>query len=440
MSKKEYFKRYLLFILGLYILSLGIALSTKANLGVSPVSSIPYVFSLALPFSLGQITIVVQLVYIACEIAILKRDFHPIQFLQIVIVIIYGYFNDFSLMIVSNVNPSNYALQWLLCFASMFVIAFGVNMEVRAGVMMLAVDGLMVTISQVFHIDFGKVKIVFDCSQVGIAVVFSFLLMHSLQGVREGTVAAAILVGLIIKLYNKKLAKFYEWTGLTPIQKASKTTDNTNTEQTAEPIHIITIAREVGSGGHEIGQILGKRMHLPVYDKDLIALTAQESGLSPELVEQKEQRMIYRFFQRLNDETYAPILEIQSNEDSIKNAQQAVVSRIAASESCIIVGRLGNYFLRNNPNCFHVFIHGEKNYRIRHFQAENNITFETATKEVERRDLERARHYKYYTGSDYGCYQNYHLSVDSSVYGSEKASEIIEKAAEIYFKSHQMTE
>ena len=432
MSKKEYFKRYLLFFVGLYILSFGIALSTKANLGVSPVSSIPYVLSLALPFSLGKITIAVQMIYILAEIAILKKDFHPLQFLQVVIVVIFGYFTDFSLLIVSGVQPQHYIGQWILCIISMFIIAFGVNMEVCAGVMMLAVDGLMLTISQVFHIDFGKVKIVFDCSQVGIAVVLSFLCMHRLAGVREGTVAAAVFVGLIIKLYNKKLSGFYIRIGLTPVPKAAQTEEAVKAEA-EKPIHIITIAREVGSGGHEIGQLLAEQMHLPVYDKDLIALTAQESGLSPEFVEQKEQRMIYRFFQQLNDETYAPMIGTQPNENSIKDAQQAVVSKIAARESCIIVGRLGNYFLQDHPNCFHVFVHGQKEYRIRHFQQENSLSYETAKREVERRDLERARHYRYYTGSEYGYYKNYHLAVDSSAYGSQKAAELIRDAAESFF-------
>lgn len=433
LSKKEYLKRYIWFILGLYILSMGIALSTKANLGVSPVSSIPYVLSLALPFTLGKITIVVQLIYIGCEIAILRKRFNPINFLQILIVVIYGYFNDFSLFLVARVEPSNYAAQWVLCIISMFIIAFGVNMEVKAGVMMLAVDGLMVTISKEFHIDFGKVKIAFDSSQVAIAVVCSFLFMHGLKGVREGTIAAALLVGMIIRLYNSRLAGFYQAIGLTPITRAE--TDTASADGTATDHllpHIITISREVGSGGYEIGKRLGERLQIPVYNKDMLFRVAEGDEKTALEIEQKEQHMIYRFFQQLNNEAYAPVLD-QTPVNSFTSKQDTFVQEIASRESCIIVGRLSSYFLRDRPNCFHVFIHAPLETRIAHIAAADNITLEEARTEVEKRDLERRRHHKFYTGTEYGDVHHYHLSLDSSSADYDQCAEIIQLAADRYF-------
>lgn len=434
LSKQEYIKRYIWFILGLYILSMGIALSTKANLGVSPVSSIPYVLSLALPFSLGKITIVVQLIYIGCEIAILRKRFNPINFLQILIVVIYGYFNDFSLFLVSRVEPANYAAQWALCIVSMFIIAFGVNMEVKAGVMMLAVDGLMVTISQEFHIDFGKVKIAFDSSQVAIAVVCSFLCMHGLKGVREGTIAAAIFVGMIIKLYNSKLAGFYQAIGLTPIAKTNAASSEESAASTLLP-HIITISREVGSGGYEIGKRVSERMNIPLYNKDMLFLAAEGLGESPAEIEQKEQHMIYRFFQQLNNEAYAPVLDPEPV-NSFTSKQDAFVNEIASKESCVIVGRLSSYFLRNRPNCFHVFIYAPVEIRVAHIAAANHITLEEARTEVEKRDLERKRHHKFYTGTEYGDVHHHHLALDSSCTDFDQCAEIIQLAAEKYFAAH----
>ena len=435
MTKKEYIRRYALFILGLFILSLGIAMATRANLGVSAVSSIPYVLSLSLPFSLGQITIVVQLIYVLIEIAILRKNFKPFNFLQIGVVVLFGYFNDFSLMLVSGIHADHYPVQWILCVVSMFLIALGVNMEVRAGVLMLAIDGLVVAISKTFHIDFGKVKVISDCTQVGIAVVCSFLLAHHLQGVREGTIAAAVFVGMIIKLYNKKLGWFFNWLGLTPIP-AKEEAAEAEPAWSGAPLHVITIAREVGSGGHEIGQILGQRLHMPVYNKDMLEIAAEEFQIPAEAIEQKEQRMIYNFFQNLHDENYAPLTGSESRESRLKKVQQEVVRRMAAKEPCIIVGRLASYYLRNQPGCFHVFVHGDKAYRIRHFREENNMERNAAIQELERRDLERNRHYKFYTGMNYGEYHNYHLSIDSSVYGSQQTADIIQDAAERYFAQY----
>ena len=91
---------------------------------------------------------------------------------------------------------------------SMFLIALGVNIEIRAGVLMLAIDGLVLAISKTFKIEFGKVKVASDCTQVAIAVIASLLLTHRLQGVREGTVAAAVLVGLIAKRIGKFLSRW----------------------------------------------------------------------------------------------------------------------------------------------------------------------------------------------------------------------------------------
>ncbi len=437
MTKKEYARRYVFFVVGLFILSLGIALSTRADLGVSPVSSIPYALSFSLPFSMGQITIVIQLIYLIVEFIILgKKNFNPLNILQIGVVVLFGYFNDFSLMLVSGVHPEHYPVQWIICIVSMFLIALGVNMEVRAGVLMLAIDGLVLAISKTFKIEFGKVKVASDCTQVAIAAVCSLLLAHRLQGVREGTIAAAVFVGIIInKVYNQKFSWIFEKIGLTPMVREKETPEEAIPGEA--PLHVITIAREVGSGGYEIGKMLGERLHMPVYNKDMLEIAAEEFDLPAEVVEQKEQRMIYNFFRNLADENYAPLTGEESNASKLKKVQQEIVKKMAAKEPCIIVGRLAGYYLRQQPGCFHVFVHGEKSYRIRHFQEESHMEPQAALAELERRDLERNRHYKFYTGMDYGEYHNYHLSIDSSVYGSEQTADIIQDAAERYFSKHR---
>lgn len=436
MSVSEYIKRYFYFFLGLYIISMGIALSTKAGLGVTPVSSIPFAVSLGTPLTLGNITIIVQLIYIACEIAILRKEFKPVNLLQLLVVFVFGYFTDFSVWIIRGIVPTNYVMQWVICILAMFVIAFGIKMEVTAGVMMLPVDALMALIARKWKIDFGKVKVTFDSSQVVIAIICSLLLMHRVEGVREGTVAAAIFVGMIIKFYTKNLAGFYKAIGLTPI--AAKQNESAEEAVANATVRVITIAREAGSGGRRIGRMLSETLGVPLYDKDMIGEAVKEHGIGAEEFIQREQNHILGYFAHLNDEIYQPLLDLEKQMDEvsdqqIQETQQQMILRVGSTESCIVVGRLGSYFLKGHPNCYHVFLHGDLAYRVKHFATEHGISEEEAKAEVERIDYVRKQHYQMTTGHEYGEYEAYHLSVDTSVLGAEETAKLILEASDKYF-------
>lgn len=225
MSKKEYLRRYIYFIFGLYVISFGIALSVQSGLGVSPISSIPRALNVAFPaISLGQMTMIIQAIYLVIEMCILRKNFKPFDLLQMVIVIIFGYFIDFNVFLLSWCEPEIYALKWVLMILSMVVTAFGIPFEIRASVLILPVDGMLATIAEVMNVDFGKVKVIFDCIFVAITVVFSLTYMHHLAGVREGTIASAIFVGMISRFIVKKLEPFFNKIGLVPIPKIKKTT------------------------------------------------------------------------------------------------------------------------------------------------------------------------------------------------------------------------
>lgn len=202
---KEYIKRYLLLIFGLFIIAVGIALSTKARLGTTPILSVPLVLSLGLPWSMGKITIAMHVVFVVLQIVILRREYQPLQLLQLVVAFLFGYFTDFTLNLVSGMQIHSYLVQWLVCIVSMFVVALGVSLEVKANVVMLAGEGLVKAIAQKTRKDFGKIKICVDSALVIISVVASVYMFHKLNGVREGTIAAALLVGNIVSYYNKKL-------------------------------------------------------------------------------------------------------------------------------------------------------------------------------------------------------------------------------------------
>ena len=144
---KEYIRRYFILTIGFFIMALGVALSTKAKLGTSPVSCVPYVLSLALPYSMGEITIAMHVVFIMIQIALLRKEYDPIQLLQLPVAFVFGYFTDLALSLTKSINPESYPVQWLLCLISCVLIAFGVTLEVKAGVVMLAGEGTMTAIS-----------------------------------------------------------------------------------------------------------------------------------------------------------------------------------------------------------------------------------------------------------------------------------------------------
>ena len=231
MSKQEYLKRYIYFFIGLFIISFGIALSTKANMGITAISSIPFVLNLSFPaLTMGQFTMIIQACYIVIQIFILRKNFKIFDCLQLIIVVIFGYFVDFSLFLVSWLNPEVYVVKWIICIISMFIIAFGLNFEVRASVLMVASDALISVISDVYNIEFGKVKVAFDCVQVGITLIICATVLHQLAGIREGTVAAAIFVGMISKFYGKHLDKFYTKIGLIKIPKVKREAPKAKTQ------------------------------------------------------------------------------------------------------------------------------------------------------------------------------------------------------------------
>lgn len=193
------------FTLGLFVMAFGVALSVKANLGISPISCIPYVYSFKLPFTLGELTILFNILLIFLQMIVLRKNYRLVQLVQLPVVFVLGLFIDLTMYMVSDLYVSNYVGQLFLCLLSCVVIAFGVFLEVKANIIYLPGEGLAMAISDTFEKEFGKAKIGVDISMVIVGIMSSFIFLHQLQGIREGTIVAAILVGFIVKFFNKKL-------------------------------------------------------------------------------------------------------------------------------------------------------------------------------------------------------------------------------------------
>lgn len=199
-------KRYLIFFLGLFINSFGVALITKADLGTSPISSIPYVLSLNFPFTLGNFTIFFSLFLILIQLLLLKKNFRPEHLLQIPISVLFGYFIDISMTLLEFVHPQAYLFKLFYLFLGCAILGFGVYTEVLANVAMLPGESFVRAVTVTRNTEFGATKILFDVSMTLGAVLLSLLFSHSLLGVREGTLLAALLVGWIARMFGKFLS------------------------------------------------------------------------------------------------------------------------------------------------------------------------------------------------------------------------------------------
>lgn len=192
--------RYVIYLFSLFIISLGGAISIKANLGTSPIICLPYVSSIIMKMSVGTVCLIFNVFFIAVQVILLRGDFERRQYLQIIIGTIFSLSIDFSMMLVSFLNPSTYIEQFGLLLLSCLVVAFGVLLEVQTEVVYLPPDGTIVAISKVLKKEFPNVKPFFDTGMVIIAAILSIVFLGTLAGVREGTIISALIIGPIVKL------------------------------------------------------------------------------------------------------------------------------------------------------------------------------------------------------------------------------------------------
>ncbi len=207
---KSTLKRYLFLLIGLTIMAFAVAFSIKAGLGTSPISSVPYVVSEFKNLTVGQVTIIMNCILILLQIPLLRREYQPIQLLQFVVAFVFGYLTDFAVWVTSPIPCNGYPMQWVFTLIGVVLLAIGVSFEVTANVVTMAGEGLVLAVCKVFPIKFGTMKVVFDVTLALIAAVLSLIYLGGLYGVREGTVASALLVGTLTRFFNKSLGKLGE--------------------------------------------------------------------------------------------------------------------------------------------------------------------------------------------------------------------------------------
>ena len=426
----EKLKRYLIFLVGLFVNSLGVSLITKANLGTSPISSIPYVLSLNFPFTLGNFTIFFSIFLIVLQLIILRKNFKLEHILQIPVSIIFGYFIDLTMILFSWVNPEAYIMKIVYLLIGCLILGVGVYMEVLADVVMLPGESFVRAIVLTWKTNFGTTKICFDVSMSVIAAVLSFVFAGRLAGVREGTVIAALLVGFIARLIGKKLAFLKDM--IFP-ESVSAENENEAKEQTSGTYgkNVIAIGRQFGSGGHDIGKALAEKLGYDFYDAEIIQMTAGTTGYTPEFVKKNEEIMTNSLLYDLVNQMYLNIdRQDEAPKDKIFEAECQVVRDLAKKGNCVIVGRCADYVLRNSGNCLKVFFSAPLTSRIRRVAQRQNISEGEAKATVQKNEKLRADNYRYYTRRMWGAAGNFDLSLNTDL-GEEFIENCIRSAMKL---------
>jgi len=444
---KNFAKRIVIYFIGLFIMTVGIAVSVKSDLGVSPVSSIPYSITCIWGMEMGRATIIFHCALVLLQVILLRRQFKIINLTQVLVGIVFGYFTTLCNWLVSFL-PSihNLVIRFVLMLLSTFFIAFGIFMYMPANIMPLAGEGAMKAVSDVTKIDFPKVKVGFDVSMVVISLISCLIFIRGLGSVGIGTIIAAVLVGVILGFITKILGKKRDqWLGSSQKENNNKEKarsleegiqlkdgeGNDNHKHNHSNNHyVITIAREYGSGGREIGHDIAKQLGISYYDLDVISKVSQDIGVPETIVEENEQSIknvtdsyLLNWCVQSTSEEQLPIVE------RIFHSQTRIIRDIASKESCVIVGRLANHILKEGYQCFNVFIGADMESKVQQIMERDGLTEEEAKAKIEKVEKERENHCIYFTRTEWRNLSNYDFYIKSDILGFEKTAKVIIKAA-----------
>lgn len=419
-SNAELFRRYLIFGISLLVIALGISIITRSDLGTSPITSVPYVVSLNTPLSLGTyfffftIFLIILQVIMLGKKGILERKVELLM--QFPVALVLSVFTDFGMWITAAWMPELYYVKIVSLVIGCLVLAFGICLEVIADVTMISAEYTIQFATMRLKKDFGTIKICFDVSLVLLAALGSWLFSGRIDGVREGTIIAALITGPFVRMIMPRLAFLRNWLSGTygnNVQAIARIGEN-------QPL-VITISREYGSGGHKLGEMLAKELGIAFYDRELITLVASESNFSEEFISKNEQRMPGSLlYQMIMQDYEAPLDKSLSADDALFVAQSRVIRRISSEEPCVIVGRCADYILKDRPNTVNVFLYADMPHKVKRAVAEYGIAEERAASVIADTDRSRKEHCLQYTGRQWGDSRNYNVSFDTGVFSLEQ--------------------
>jgi len=203
---------------------------------------------------------------------------------------------------------------------------------------------------------------------------------------------------------------------------------------------VVSIGRQYGSGGREIGFKLAEKLGVTCYDKELLSIAAKESGLCEEIFELHDEKPTHSFLYNLvmdvNTMGYntSGFVDMPINH-KVFLAQFDSIKKLAEQESCVIVGRCADYALDNNDNLLSIFIHSNIETRVNRIANKHNLTKEKAKDAIHKTDKKRASYYNYYTSKKWGEAKGYKLSIDSGMLGIDGTVDAIQQIIDVFIKS-----
>lgn len=323
-------------------------------------------------------------------------------------IIFYLFPKEIVSIFISNSDP-NYKLflEFAVVICHSFLLVMGLNfLEMTTSIVIQSLGN----VKKATMVSFIRQIILF----IPIACFMAIYLHKGIYGVlNAGPIADTITFFIAIVIF------YSEYRKLSIKEKSTNLEDiKVNNTYKGKKI-VITISREYGSGGHYVGELLAKRMGINFYDKNLINLISEKSGLSKEYVRENDQRL-------------ASFKYEDNNDDRIFIAEEKVIKDLAKNESCIIVGRCADYILKDNKDTIKVFLYSSSQDKVKRAVKYYNLDEDKALKEINKINNERAKHYKYYTNRDWYDFANYDIALNVDYLGVDKTAELLEQIIKEY--------
>lgn len=442
-SRAEWVRRYASFVVILFVIAFGTSLSIRANLGSSPISAPPYVLSLipGMKLTMGQLTICMHVFFILTQILLLRKDFEKRQLTQILVSFLFGFYTDVTmwmtgfLQIPFDINPAvGYPLRFVELLIGGAILAFGIACEVRCDSLMLAGEGFPLAIAKFLKKDFGKVKICTDTFLVSVGVVFMFVFFGhwDWKMIGPGTLVSMFYVGFMVRVFSPRIG-WLDRIFIPQSERAGQDSDQASAAGAGSVwgnYRIVTIARTYGSGGNAVGEEVARRLGCPCYSRQIIDRTAAQIGRTPEFVAENEQNIsTAKLWEMIFEDSGIPVSMNPSKDDAIYVSQSRTIRELAHHGPCVIVGRLGNWILRDNPHVLRVFVTSGPDSAASRVASRFNIPAEEAARKVERVNSGRANHYRRYTGRQWTDIGEYDLMLNTDRVGIDGAVDIILRAS-----------
>ncbi len=423
-SPSERARRFLVFALCLVCMGFGVACMVKSALGVSPISSLPYTFSILLPFlTVGGWTALLNLFMIVAQPMLKDGIPKKILVLQVAMTVVFGYFIDLSLEFLEPLVLDTYLLKAGMLFGGCTIMAFGIYLGIIARITLLPMDSLLQVISERINQPYTKIKVISDLGMTFLSAVLCIVFIGELKAVREGTVITAFLCGTEIRFFSTYLK------GLTYLLLPENLIQREKEQalpEVSEQNFVLTVSHEYGSGGRTIAKRIAHELNLPYYDTEIIKMASERSDFAEEYLKEHEEKISSTALYRLFDWYTASMpMDQHPVQKQIFQLESRVIGEIAAQDSCVIVGRLANYVLKNHRNALHIFITADEKDRVERVMRKEEISYDEALEKIREFAQDRRNHCEEFSNMEWGNGMNYDITVKSNRYGVDRTAAIL---------------